>query len=503
MGCLAMPRAVAAVAFFCSAGMMAPALAQAPADPSRVEERFRTAPQTPEIGTPLILPSPGEEQTPGTADTQQFQITGVIFEGNRTLDDSRLQAIAADYLNRDITFADVQELAAKVTAAYRDAGYILTRAVAPPQRISDGQLRIRVLEGFIEDTEIQGDVGGALWLLQRHAERIAAARPLTAEVLERELLLAGDLSGFTVRSILTPSETTPGAADLTLVVERDAFEGFAAVDNLGSRYLGREELIGAVYANDLFGTAGRVGLTGVVAPDGDPELAFGALSFQQPLTSTGLSLFASVSHSQTRPGLELERIDTEGEATSVRVDLSYPFVRSRDLNVIGTVGFAANNVESKNAVIDPTFKDRIRNVKADLFVNALDSWGGFNTGQVTFTQGVTLFNGSQNGDANLSRINADSKYSRLNAEVSRWQPVGNQLGLLVAAAGQTSFNEDLLSGEEVGFGGNAYGRAYDPSEITGENGVAGKVEAQWFIPHSSSVIQSPEIYTFYEAAVVD
>lgn len=502
MSFFGMPRIMSAFGVLCVVGVAVPAAAQAPADPSRIEERFRTGPAVPEIGAPLALPSSEEDLAPAAADAQVFQISGVIFEGNKTLEDSQLQAIASEYLNRDITFADIQELASRVTAAYRDAGYILTRAVAPPQRVGGGQLRIQVLEGFIDGTEIQGDAGGALPFLRRHAERIAAAKPLTADILERELLLAGDIAGFTVRSILTPSQTTPGAADLTLVVERDAFEGYAAVDNLGSRYLGREELVGAVFANDVFGTAGRLGFTGVIAPDGDPELAYGSVSLQQPLTSSGLSLFASVSYSETRPGRELELIDTKGQAKSVRVDLSYPIVRSRDLNVIGTVGFAASDVRSENFAVNPTFEDRLRSLKADVFVNALDQWGGFNTGQLTFTQGVTIFNGSQSGDLNLSRINADSKFSRLNAEVTRWQPIGNQLGLLVGVAGQTSFNEDLLAGEEVGFGGSSYGRGFDPSEIAGETGLAGKVEAQWFVPHQSSVVQAPELYTFYETATV-
>lgn len=503
MGRIGLRRAV--LAFFCI-GVAIPAMAQSPvspADPSRIDERFRPAPAVPEIGAPLTLPAAPDSQAPVNAEAQKFQISGVIFEGNETLAEGELLALASGYLNRDITLADVAELTSQITAAYRNAGYILTRAVAPPQRIGDGQLRIQIIEGFIENIEIQGDAGGALPFLQGHAARIAASRPLTSDVLERELLLAGDLAGFSVRSVLTPSKTTIGAADLTLIVERKAFESYVAIDNFGSRYLGREELVGAVFANDILGTAGRIGFTGVLTPDGDPELAYGALSIQQPLSSNGLSVFASFSYSQTNPGLELEALDTEGESKSMRVDLSYPFIRSRDLNVIGKVGFVANNVRSENFAVNPTFEDKVRSVSADVFINALDSWGGFNTGQLTFTQGITAFGGSRNGDLNLSRVNADSDYQRLNFEVTRWQPIGAEFALLLGVTGQTSFNEDLLASEEVGFGSTAYGRAFDASEITGEKGLAGKVEVQWFVPHESDVIQAPQLYSFYEAATVE
>lgn len=496
-------RLAATIAALFYAGVTSAAMAQTPADPSRVDERFRPRPDAPGLGTPLDVPATPDQKAPEGAELQKFQISGVIFEGNQTLPEGRLQELASDYVNRDITLADVYELAGRATAAYRDAGYILTRAIVPAQRIGDGQLRIQVVEGFIENVEIEGDAGGAMPFLQSHARRIAAAKPLTADVLERELLLASDMAGFTVRSVLTPSKTTPGAADLTLVVEREAFEGYAGIDNFGSRYLGREEIVGAVFANDLFGTAGRVGFTGVVTPDGDPELAYGALSIQQPLTSTGLTLFASYSYSETRPGLELETIDTEGEAKTARVELSYPFIRSRDLNVIGTLGFFSNDVRSENNAVNPVFDDKVRNVNAKVFANLLDSWGGFNTGEITFTQGITALGGSESGDANLSRVNADSDYQRLNFEVTRWQPIGGEFGLLLGAAGQTSFNEDLLASEEQGFGSTYYGRAFDPSEITGEKGLAGKAELQWYTPHQADFMQNTQLYGFYEAATVE
>lgn len=498
--------AIGAVAFI---GISASAFAQtrtpppAPADSGRIDDRFVPRPEAPGLGAPVGIPDQPEQQAPEGADAQKFQISDVAFEGNTTLPESTLQQLEAEYVNRDITLSDVYRLASRATAAYRDAGYILTRAIVPQQRIGDGQLRIQIVEGFIDQVSIEGDPGGARSFLESHARRIAAAKPLTSKVLERELLLASDLSGFNVRSVLTPSKTVPGAADLTLVVERDRFEGFAGVDNLGSRYLGREEILGGLYLNDIIGTAGRLGFTGVVAPDGDPELAYGAVSIQQPLTSTGLSLFASYSYSETNPGLELEDIGTEGKSQSVRVELSYPFIRSRDLNLIATGGFMANDVESRDDFFDPVFEDKVRNVSLKLFLNALDKVGGSNTAEVKFTQGLTELGGSEDGDANLSRANADSDYQRLNFEVTRWQPLGTEMGLLLGLAGQTSFGEELLASEEFGVGSSFYGRAYDPSEITGDEGLAGKAELQWYMPYTTSFTSNSQLYGFYEAGTVE
>ncbi|MCY1399895.1 hypothetical protein D9M71_149630 [compost metagenome] len=49
--------------------------------------------------------------------------------------------------------------------------------------------------------------------------------------------------------------------------------------------------------------------------------------------------------------------------------------------------------------------------------------------------------------------------------------------------GQTAFGQRLLTPEQFGVGGNQFGRGYDPSEITGDSGVAGKVELQYNREH--------------------
>ena len=479
------------------------AAAQSGADPSRVDERVRPRADIPDLAVPIVIPPAPAQRVPESAGRETFQITGVAFDWHSQLAEDRLQTLARGYLNRDISLADVYQLAARVTAAYREEGYILTRAIVPAQRIVDGRLRLQIIEGFIDKVEVEGDAGGALPVLLRHARRLTAARPLTSRILERELLLAGDIAGLSVRSVLTPSSGTPGAASLTLVVERHPFDGYVAADNFASRYLGREEVMAVGHANDLFGTAGRLGLVGVSTPDGNPELAYMAVSFQQPLSAGGLSLFTSYSHSRTRPALGTDLPDTRGRAKTLRLALSYPFIRSRAFNLIGTFGLYSGDIRSGNEVLDPVFEDNVRNANIEMFANLLDGGGGYNTARLTYTQGLTAWGGSKDGDSNLSRANADSDYRRLNVEITRWQPLGAGFGLLLGAAGQTSFNGDLLASEELGFGGAVYGRGFDNAEITGEKGLAGKLELQWRPPVEAAFLSGTELYGTYENATVE
>lgn len=476
--------------------------AQASVDPGRTGERLRPQIEAPTVGAPVEIPSTPDQQAPADADAHRFTLTSVAFEGNKVLSDGELQSIAADYVGKEISLTQVFELASRTTAAYRAQGHILARALVPTQRIEDGQLQITIIEGFIDQVRIEGDAGGARALLEEHGRRIAAAKPLTAEILERELLLAQDLTGFRIRNVLTPSQTAPGGADLTLVVERKPYDAYVGIDNRGSRFLGPIEITAAAYANDVFNTAGRLGLLTVFAPEGGPELAFGAISFDQPMNANGLRLFTSLSHTRTEPGHTLKALNNEGRATTFQSTLSYPFIRSRDLNVIVSGGITARDAESKDAFVNPLYEDSLRTANVGVYVNALDTWGGYSTLSARLTQGFDVFGATTGSDPNRSRTNADGQFLRGNLDITRLQPIIPDVNLQIGVSGQTSFGDSLLSSEQFGVGGLAYGRAYDPSEITGDRGVSGGAELQWNVLDRVGFISNLQTYSFYEAGAV-
>ena len=478
------------------------ALAQTSAQPSHVDERFRPQPAAPSVGAPIEIPSSPQATAPTGSESVTFTITGVNFVGNTALPDRQLQDLAAPYIGHSITLTQVYELAGKVTAAYRSKGYILAQTIVPAQKVTDGTLTLKIVQGYIDQVKIQGDAGGARKYLEAYGARIKAVRPLTAPVLERELLLVSDLAGFQVRSVLTPSTTAEGAADLTLVVDRKPLDAYIAVDNRGSKYLGPYEVMAGVFLNDAFGTAGRLGLNAVVTPNSGPEMAYGALSFDQPLGDDGMRLFTTLSYTKTKPGEILAALDTSGKAINGDMALSYPFTRSRDFNFSGTGGISYRDTSSKNAVIDPLFSDHVRAIYASLYMNALDDWGGYSTLSGRITQGVGIFGATRKSSPDKSRVGASSNYTRANFDVSHEHPLFEDVSVLLGASGQTSFGKALLASEQFSLGGYTFDRAFDPSEITGDSALAGKVELRWNVIDQAGPISGVQLYGFYEGGEV-
>jgi len=492
-------RACTAIAV---AGLSTPVFAQGTASPAQIDQRFKPRQEEPSVGPPIAVPTPQQRQPEAQAGAAlRFTLSSISFTGNTVLPEQKLQGLAASYIGKEITLDQVNELADKVTAAYRDAGYILGRAVVPPQRIADGHLTISIVEGFVDDVKIEGNADGAQSLLQAYGRRIAAQRPLTDAVLERELLLATDISGMGVRNVLTPS-ATPGAADLTLVVAPKKVDAYVSVDNRGSKYLGPYEVMGGVFFNDAFGTAGRLGLNAVMTPDSGPDLAYGAMSFDLPVGTDGLHLFNTASYTLTEPGSALRSFDTKGNALNLESTASYPIIRSRDLNLTASGGFSFRDVRSSNAAVSPLFSDHVRSVNLGAFFNALDGWGGYSTLSVTATEGLDVLGATTQSSLNKSRATASGEFTRLEFAATRSQPLLDRLTLSLGAGGQTSFRESLLASEQYSLGGTSYNRAFDPSEVTGDAAIAGRAELQWAAIDELEIFSGIAPYAFYEGGEV-
>ena len=98
--------------------------------------------------------------------------------------------------------ADAFKVANEIELRYRNDGYVTTRVIVPAQTIDDGHFRILVVEGYIADVKYDGDIGPAQAAVEKLVQRLRGVRPINVAEVERQLLLANDLNGLTVRASL-------------------------------------------------------------------------------------------------------------------------------------------------------------------------------------------------------------------------------------------------------------------------------------------------------------
>ncbi len=439
---------------------------------------------------------------PKGAEKVKFTLKTVKVEGQTVYEPAAIEPLYADMLGKTVTLADIYSLADRLTAKYRNDGYILSQVIIPPQTIDGGTVRLQVVEGFVDQVSIQGSTQRNIAYLNGFADKIRAAKPLNSKTLERYLLLMNDLAGVQARAVLSPSPRTPGASDVTLIVSQKAYDAFMQIDNRGSRYLGPLQLNLGTRLNNITGFYEGVNFQVVTAPDGwpDRELSFGGITWSQPLNHEGTKLTAGASITSTHPGYTLSPFDVDGIAKSVNLELSHPFIRSRNTNLYAGLRFNYLDTHRNDNLGLGTTEDRLRVLRLNGTYQFADSLLGVNNLTAEISKGVNLFNASNAGDAGLTRANGDPRFFKGTAEITRTQRINQTFEAYAAATGQLSANT-LLASEEFGVGGVTYGSAYDNSEITGENGVAGRLELR-----ANNLIKAPvdfwQLYGFYDVGKV-
>lgn len=476
-----------------------------PADAGRVEQPEYLS--RPAVTTPRQVIETTQApvaQAPAGAETIHFNLTGIRYDGMTVYSQDELTKLYAAQLNQNISLADVYGIAARLTAKYRNDGYVLTQVVVPPQTIEDGAVRLQVVEGFVDQVVVEGNLTNSeRRLIESYANRVKG-QPLNTRALEKAILLTNDLPGVSVRGILSPSAATVGASDLRVIVERKAYDAEIGIDNFGSLYLGRLEGYAAASANSLLGLNERISATLVYAPDDglEKEIAYGDITYAQPIGSYGTRLEVSSAVSSTNPGFDLAQFRINGQSVLLTAKLVQPIVRTRNFNwsVYGLIDWRNVNTQSN---IDATRHDRITAFRLGTRLDRLDGFmgGGFNTFTLEAAKGLGIFGASDKGDANMSRTEGDPQFTKLEAEYQRLQRLGSYFNLLFAIKGQLA-NDAMLSSEEFGVGGSVYGRGYDSSEILGDSGVAGKLELQLTNPVAFEPIRTWQVYTFVDGGRV-
>lgn len=503
--------AIAFLAFFCPLSSFAqiPDAATGTAAPGRIQEEFKSQRVTPSLADKIDIKEFRPQYVPDGAENIKFKLLNIKLEGVTVYPDKNIYALYEDKIGKTISLADIYSIASNLTNKYRNDGYILTQVIIPPQTIEEGVVKLRVVEGFIDNiiVEGEGEDESSLNLIRKYAAGIKLNTALNIADLEKHLLIISDLPGMDARNILSPSSTVTGAADLKIILSRDTIDASLSLDNYGSRYLGPLEFSAAGSLNSYFGNNERITVQFVGAPDsgtdakGDLELGYYAIGYEQPFPAIGpgstVELFAS--YTDTKPGYDLKEFEVEGISRYFSTKIKHPFIRSRSKNFTGYTLFDVRDVTSRNN-IQNTIKDSIRTLRAGGTYKAMDSLFGLGITalNVEFSKGIDILGASNIDDSNKTRTFGNPRFSKLTANIQRLQRLTSEINLLIEANGQWA-SSALLSSEEFGVGGSNIGRGYDSSEIIGDEGVAGKLEVQWNNPYKNLNLQDYQFFAFYDA----
>jgi hemolysin activation/secretion protein len=413
------------------------------------------------------------EGAPEAAKGIHFVLKGVTIEGVTAFKPEQVTDIYTAYIGKEVTLDVAWMIAGSLTERYRNAGYFLSRAYVPQQRIAGGQITIKVVEGYIGKV----DMGGSMperYIINKAIASLLEKKPVTAAEVESFLLRLNDLPGLSFRSVLSPiSDAGEGAVRLTLIPAKKENKGMISFDNASSRFLGPNEVFASYSANLL--PLQQTTLSGLTSLPFD-KLRYGTLN-HRVVIAPDLSIDLTGGVTKAYPGYTLERFDINSHAYNLGALVTYQWIRQREENLAFTGGIDGRNVTSE-ILHTPLTRDHIRTVRAGANYEKLDDWKGDNTANFTLSQGINGLGASHEDDLNLSRAGAKPDFTKATLSLSRLQDITDNWSLLAAADGQLA-SGTLYSSEQFGYGGQAFGRAFDASEFTGDQGISGSLEMRY------------------------
>jgi hemolysin activation/secretion protein len=500
-------RVIAALALVVFATAAVAQVIPPSAQPGRERERFTepVAPQAEPGGAAISLPS---TVAPKGAEHIKVLVRDVHIVGMTVYTQEQLAPLYADLIGQHVTLQAIYDLAQKITTKYGNDGYVISRAIVPPQQLNPGgaNVQIQVIEGYVDKVEWPHSLDKFRDFFSYYTARITAERPSNIHTIERYLLLAGDLPGLRFKNSLKPSATHQGAATLIVEVVRESlFDWAGRVDNRGPRGQGPLEFLASVTVNNLLRLHDAFTLS-YAGPFKPEELKYIYGQYSQVLNAEGLLFFADASDGWGRPGTpDLLALDYRTKSVVFETGLTFPIIRTRERNLsVTALWFASNNdgVILDDPTMPPSTLDRLRGGRLKVNGDWADPANGIDQVNLVLSKGITGLGSTDNGQALASRLNGRVDFSKVEATVTRVQPLPSSFSFLLAAYGQYA-GTALLNPELCGYGGRVFGRAFDPSILVADECVETLGELRFDVPGMPTMpkqITQTQLYGFADRA---
>ncbi len=405
---------------------------------------------------------------------RNFDVSGV-----HAIPFDEVSAILSPLSGKEISLGELVQQVDKITQLYRDKGYPLSFALVQNQTFANGLVVVTVVEGFISNVRIEGDIGNAQDRLDTLAGPLKEDRPLKQATLERQLNLMRTVPGVKFTPSLDLPRRADGATELVLSATRHPFSLTGGVADLGT---GMQPLVN-VGASSLTPLGEQVKLTAAV-PFNTDDVKYVMGEISVPIGADGLAVKVDGYHYDAKPkddAIEYLGFERRVKNDRIGIGVSYPILLSNTRSLTGTVGmYAANSkdrYESRNADLWLQQDARVRAANIELRYIQLSE---IQTTDITasVSKGFDAAGAKKDISSNYGYSATpilDLDFTRYNLNAKQTIALPAQFGLTFSGAAQYSSNI-LPSSEQISFGSWRYAMGYPQGEQSGDKGVGVSAE---------------------------
>ena len=461
--------------------------------PNAVPNLVTPTPEQPKIPEPKLPQEQLQQTTPLEPNLQEQDfdnISGVIkverfdFTGNTeaVFSQERLRKELEEFTKQPITFPELLQAASKITRLYIKKGYLTSGAYIPEQTLTNGVVKIQIVEGSLQEVRIAREQRSSNRLNDNYVRsrlNLAIAKPLNVRGLQEAVQLL-ELNPLIEKvSAEISAGTTPGTNLLKITIqEADTFSTKITADNSRNPSVGSFRRGLEVEQANLTGLGDTVNV-GYDNTDGSNTIDVNYTIPINPRNGTISLGFSNTGSNIIEPSFD--ELDIESNSRNYEITLRQPILQNANQEFTQelALGLTLSRRESNTSILGVKFPISVgADAQGNTRISALrffQEWKRSNFQQVVlarsqFSLGVGAFDATINEKAPDSRFFAwrgQLLWLRLLGEASNPQTVPR---LLLRSDVQLA-SKTLVPLEQFTLGGISSVRGYRQDALFSDNGV--------------------------------
>ena len=461
----------------------------------QILERALAEPETTRPAPKPTISLPLQSTVPEGAEDVSFILKALSIKGGESFPVETITSLSPLETGTEITLSDLYHFADIITNHYRNQGYALSFALVPAQDITDGRVRLEIIEGYIDELIIReenlSDIARA-HILDAFA-RFAQKGLTKTHDLEAFLLSINRYPGISAKAVIRPG-SQPASSTLVLEIAQRTQSASIGYQNYLSESLGRD-----VFLSDLAWLGqwtGRDEARIAIRQAPDPK-TYKSLSFDYSsyIDDTDVEVYVKYSQSETRPEKgALVDLAFTSNAYSHELGLRLPIWQTRQSSLFAGGAVRITNSQSRNGTT-PSSTDQLRMVTgyADYEID-LPS-GASHLIHAEIEQGAKFYQAKAD-----SREGANLHHTILSLSERYRQPLQffetGQLDATLRMMVQATLSDDpLFANAECSFGGRGYGIGMDAGTLSGEHCLLASAQINWQRPLVGFAFLPPSLAT--------
>ncbi len=421
----------------------------------------------------------GAHAESGVPATERFPIHRFAIEGNRLVDAARIAGALQAFIGPEQNFDTLRRAVEAVEALYADAGYGAVRVLLPEQDVTEGTIRLKIIEATLGRIRVEGNQHFTDENIRASVPALVEGEPPRLDQAGASLALANDSFAKRTRLTLQRGET-PGSVDAQLrVADIRPWRIAASLDNTGNSTTGDYRLGLAYQHANLFDRDHAFSAQYITSPAHEDQVNILGLGYRIPLYALGDSFEMAYGNSNVDSGNISTAagsfgISGKGEFATLRYNLGLPrfagieqrLAIAQDWRYYESKVAPAGTSVSLIPDLSSAPTSFTYTLSSPIVEQALQ-WKaavGYVINQSSGQYGSTAAYNEPG-----ARPGADARFQLWRWSLSATTPLPAGFSLRADLNGQET-NDLLISGEQFGIGGMDSVRGYGEREILNDRG---------------------------------